>query len=299
MNFRVMLLIYLILFLVGSMGGYVLELLYRRLTTKRWVNPGFNRGPWLPLYGFGVLLMFSISFVMYTLIPQTKALYNPFGNLFYRSQVFGPQLVDIVVIGVMSCAVIALEFITGIIFVNGFKVRLWDYTNMKGNIKGVICPAFNIIWIFVCTVYYYVLNPFVFMCFTTLSDLFNLQTNISAISEFFFVFIVGIIYGVFIVDFIASSGFFIKVVKFTKNNPVAIAYERLRNEAKEYAHDANLFLSKFVPEIVKLKIENNKKRMGQKIEKTENWFKNLLYIDPNRVVAEDEYDENGRPAKFE
>lgn len=32
-----------------------------------------------------------------------------------------------------------LELVAGLIFVKGFKVRLWDYTNDRGNFKGIIC----------------------------------------------------------------------------------------------------------------------------------------------------------------
>ena len=39
-------LLYLFLFLVGCMAGYALEVLFRRfVTAKKWVNPGFMKGP--------------------------------------------------------------------------------------------------------------------------------------------------------------------------------------------------------------------------------------------------------------
>lgn len=50
------------LFVIGSIIGYVIELFYRRFVSqKRWVNPGFLVGPYIPLYGFGVILLFAIS----------------------------------------------------------------------------------------------------------------------------------------------------------------------------------------------------------------------------------------------
>lgn len=44
------------LFFIGSCFGWVLELLYRNLTHrhKKWINPGFCTGPYLPIYGFGL-----------------------------------------------------------------------------------------------------------------------------------------------------------------------------------------------------------------------------------------------------
>ena len=50
------------LFVIGSLTGYVIELFYRRFVSqKRWVNPGFMVGPYIPLYGFGVILLYAIS----------------------------------------------------------------------------------------------------------------------------------------------------------------------------------------------------------------------------------------------
>ena len=44
------------LFFIGSVLGWVLELLFRNLTQhpEKLVNPGFCTGPYLPIYGFGL-----------------------------------------------------------------------------------------------------------------------------------------------------------------------------------------------------------------------------------------------------
>ena len=56
----------LVMFLFGCMLGYGLEVLFRRIfTAHKWVNPGFMKGPWLPLYGFGVVIMFSLCFLLF------------------------------------------------------------------------------------------------------------------------------------------------------------------------------------------------------------------------------------------
>ena len=49
-------LIVLYLFFFGGVGGWVLELLFRRFFSganpeRKWLNPGFLFGPCLPLYG--------------------------------------------------------------------------------------------------------------------------------------------------------------------------------------------------------------------------------------------------------
>ena len=57
-------LIVLYLFFFGAVGGWVLELLFRRFFSganpeRKWLNPGFLFGPCLPLYGFGTVLLSS------------------------------------------------------------------------------------------------------------------------------------------------------------------------------------------------------------------------------------------------
>ena len=60
------------LFFIGSCFGWVLELLYRNLTHrhKKWINPGFCTGPYLPIYGFGLCTL-SVSYTHLTL-PTTS-----------------------------------------------------------------------------------------------------------------------------------------------------------------------------------------------------------------------------------
>ena len=50
------------LFVIGSLIGWVIELFFRRFVSqKKWVNPGFMVGPYLPIYGFGVVVLYGIS----------------------------------------------------------------------------------------------------------------------------------------------------------------------------------------------------------------------------------------------
>lgn len=54
------------LFFIGSTFGWVLELFYRRFFSRnnkerKWINPGFCTGPYLPLYGSGLCLLYLIA----------------------------------------------------------------------------------------------------------------------------------------------------------------------------------------------------------------------------------------------
>ena len=50
------------LFVLGSLAGYVLEVFYRRFfSAKKWINPGFCTGPYLPIYGFGLCALYLFA----------------------------------------------------------------------------------------------------------------------------------------------------------------------------------------------------------------------------------------------
>lgn len=39
------------LFFVGSILGWGIELVFRRIVHHKWINPGFCIGPYVPIYG--------------------------------------------------------------------------------------------------------------------------------------------------------------------------------------------------------------------------------------------------------
>ena len=113
------------LFELYSFCGWCWESLYVSYLNKRWVNRGFMRGPFLPLYGCGGVMMLIVS----------KPYYDNF-LLVYISGCIGATM---------------LEYLTGVIMELLFKVRYWDYTDKKFNYKGYICLESTLFW-GVCTV---------------------------------------------------------------------------------------------------------------------------------------------------
>ena len=78
------------------------------------------RGPFLPLYGSGAILMLFVS------IPVENHL-----ALVYLA----------------GCiAATALEYVTGVCMEKLFKVRYWDYSKQKFNYKGQICLSSTLAW---------------------------------------------------------------------------------------------------------------------------------------------------------
>lgn len=292
------LLVVLTLFLVGSVIGYVLEVLFRRfVSVKKWVNPGFMKGPWLPMYGFGLVGMFFLCYGLTMILPSSIPLYNPTGHLFGKEQVMSATIGDLILILLMTIMMITLEFVAGLIFVKGFKVRLWDYTNMKGNILGIICPLFNLIWFAVAVIYYYGINPFVYEAFLSISN--YLFGGVEANNAHFgAVFILGLIYGIFTIDLCVSIGLFAKVGKLAKVSGVVERYEKLREEVKKASEDAKKKFFDKLPEAIKKNVIS-KENKNSFFEKAYEATRNALLIHPEKKGNEENYDENGRPKKEE
>lgn len=195
------------IFMFGSVVGYIIEVFYRRMfSAKRWINPGFLKGPYLPLYGFGLLILYSLSCVKFN----------------FKNTI----LEDILKCVIMGLLATLIEYIAGIIFIKGYKVKLWDYSNMKGNIEGVICPLFTFFWLVLSFAYYYLIHPYmvhVFNFFNTYNIYFN--------------FIIGIFYGMILLDFIKETQFITKIQKYTKNSKVVISYEQLKLDLAKQKED--------------------------------------------------------------
>jgi len=187
------------LFVIGSLGGWGIELLFRRFVSqKKWMNPGFLTGPYLPIYGFGVLVLYAVSNI-------------PLGIDGHIWDV----IIRIIIIGVgMSL----IEFIAGLIFIKGLGIKLWDYSNRKGNIMGIICPSFSIIWLIVGSLYYFSLNPV-------------LVQGIKWIAEnLIYTYFIGAVIGAMIVDFAYSIHLATKLKVF--NEYRALRFEEFKKEFK-------------------------------------------------------------------
>ncbi|MDE7431059.1 MAG: putative ABC transporter permease, partial [Lachnospiraceae bacterium] len=61
------------LFFMGSLSGWGLEVIFRRFFSdanpeRKWINPGFLAGPYLPLYGFSLCALFLLAHIKITFI---------------------------------------------------------------------------------------------------------------------------------------------------------------------------------------------------------------------------------------
>ncbi len=198
------------LFFIGCVAGWCLEVLYRRFapanTSRKWINPGFLNGPWLPLYGFGLCCLYLMAGLE--------------GSAVMRHVTVGSKLVLFVI---MALVMTLLEYVAGLIFIKGMNIKLWDYSNEKFNIQGIICLKFSFYWALLGAFYYFVIHPRV------------LEALIWFAQNLAFSFVVGMFYGVFLVDLTASLGIVARVRRFAIDNQIQIRYEELKQEIRENA----------------------------------------------------------------
>lgn len=191
------------LFFIGSVGGFVIELFYRRFLSRanperKWINPGFCAGPYLPLYGSGLCLLYLIaSLEKFELIEH-------------------PVWSKLVLFVVMALCMTVIEFIAGLASLKLFKVRLWDYSGEWGNLLGIICPKFSFFWSVLSAAYYFLVHPHILAALSWLSQ--NLA----------FSFVIGAFFGVFTVDVVHSSGIVLKLRRFAEENGIIVRYEHLK-----------------------------------------------------------------------
>ncbi|MEG1222432.1 MAG: putative ABC transporter permease [Bacilli bacterium] len=206
---------FLFLFLLGSMIGYVIELFFRRFVSmKRWINPGLLHGPWLPIYGFGLCLLFFFS------------------NMFtYCDISLNFHLEAFLCILLFGVAATLLEYVGGMIFCKLMHIKLWDYSNMKGNIKGVICPQFTALWIIAAIMYYFLLK-------TPFNNLFNLiYEYMFTANNIWLILVIGLLYGLLIGDFISIIKPFTTISSIAKENKYVVEWENIKLHIKKNIKD--------------------------------------------------------------
>lgn len=111
---------WLFFFYFYCFGGWCVESAYVSIRTRELTNRGFMRGPFLPLYGSGGLMMLVVS------MP------------------FQDHIVLVYVAGCVGATI--LEYVTGVVMEALFKVRYWDYTGKKFNFQGHICLSSSLFW---------------------------------------------------------------------------------------------------------------------------------------------------------
>jgi len=125
---------YMILFAAYCFAGWVVEVIYRSLTRRKFVKAGFLFGPFLPIYGIGAFLVIVLEHV---LRDWPVAL---------RLAAFG-------------LVITLLEYMAGYLSEKIFKLTLWDYSEYRFNLHGRVCLRFSILWTLLAMGFVMVVHP--------------------------------------------------------------------------------------------------------------------------------------------
>lgn len=150
----------MLFFYIYCFFGWIIESTYVSVCTGNWVNRGFMRGPVIPIYGTGAVI------VLFAVIP-------------FRTS---PILVFIV--GTVAASI--LEFVTGFVMERIYKVRYWDYSDKPFNLCGYICLFNSLCWGVLSILLIYLVHSWVEKGVLFLNDMVLLSID-SGISSLFIV----------------------------------------------------------------------------------------------------------------
>ena len=151
---------WMLFFYIYCFFGWIIESTYVSVCTGNWVNRGFMRGPVIPIYGTGAVI------VLFAVIP-------------FRTS---PILVFIV--GTVAASI--LEFVTGFVMERIYKVRYWEYSDKPFNLCGYICLFNSLCWGVLSILLIYLVHSWVEKGVLFLNDMVLLSID-SGISSLFIV----------------------------------------------------------------------------------------------------------------
>ena len=128
-----LILLFFIYFILYSIIGWIIESTFVFLGTKNWVDRRFLIWPYLPIYGWGSILM-----------------------ILYLTQ-YKDNIITVFILGIVVCSI--LEYITSYVMEKLFKTRWWDYSNKKFNLNGRICGKNCLLFGILGVLLIYIIHP--------------------------------------------------------------------------------------------------------------------------------------------
>ena len=122
-------------FILYSFLGWVVEVFHAYYKRKIWVNRGFLKIPFCPVYGFGGLLVNGVL-------------------LRLQDSYLGLFLSAVIIITL-------LEYGTGFLLEKFFGAKWWNYEEEKWNLKGYICPKYSFLFSLLTVVTVKIIHPII------------------------------------------------------------------------------------------------------------------------------------------
>ena len=189
---------WVIYFFIYAFIGWIIESLYKTITSKKIINSGFLVGPFVPVYGFGAITFLIIDQYISTSVP------------------LGFRLI------IYTFTANIIEYYTGALLEEFFHIKLWDYSNMFLNIKGRVCLLHGFYW--------------TFLSWTALTFIHPLLKSVINIANEHLLFIINNALLIYIlIDFIYSAKIMNNLISFVSNlkidsfNIPKLSFERILN----------------------------------------------------------------------
>ena len=190
-----------LIFYFSSFIGYLLEVFWCYLGSRKFVNRGFLCGPVIPIYGFGALL------ILFCLLR------------YYEDPVV------VFVFGVIITS--ALEYFTSFLLEKIFHNKWWDYSTRKYNINGRICLknslSFGVLSLFII----YAVTPGFYFLFSLLD--FKVWLILAVI--FTVIFVLDVIYSVIIAYNLRNRIIIVEELKNEKIAKIPVIFEKRLKES--------------------------------------------------------------------
>lgn len=154
--------VFFYLFVFFALVGWGIECLFRSTMQKKFVNPGFLKGPYLPIYGTTAVILASIIFAIpdgtiFSYIARSMPLvYLELGTL----DVHYLPIMVFFSIGIFFLVTSGIELVTGFFFGVLLRRPLWDYSDQPLCFKNQICLKYSCCWVLLAFFFKYVLLPF-------------------------------------------------------------------------------------------------------------------------------------------
>lgn len=131
------------IFFICSFIGYLIEVLWVYVGTKKLVNRGFLCGPIIPIYGIGAVLI-----------------------LFCLLRYYDDPVV-VFIFGIIITS--ALEYFVSFILEKIFHNKWWDYSNTRYNLNGRICLKNSLAFGILALIIIYFVTPLLGILFSLFS----------------------------------------------------------------------------------------------------------------------------------
>ena len=208
---------YFLFFVIYSFFGYICEVIYVSICTKRITNRGYLYGPIVPIYGFGAIgIIVSLSWA-YDL------------NEWYSIPL-------VFLLGFLLTSI--LEYFVSWIMELIFHMRWWDYSDKFLNIKGRVCLRNSSMFGLLVVAVLYLLHPYVVIPFVSL---------ISGFGNLWFYIISGILFILIMVDTVLSTIKQVNISKVIKKletmaNSISVGLQNAKDEMSKKALELKEYL---------------------------------------------------------